>query len=302
MDLLLLIMTLIWGSNYAIVTAAFDEMPPQPYNAIRMAVASLTLLAAIAIAQRYRRPSIFYTPEPVSRRDWLAFFALGLFGHFLYQICFVGGLARTSVSNSSLILAITPVAIAGINGVLGRERVGAWHWAGALLSIGGVYLVVQGSPTREGGHLAGDLLTLGAVACWAIYTVGAGHLMERHSPLGVTGVSMSLGTVLYAPLALRQVNEVHWGAVSASTWVALVYSAVFALAVSYMIWYTAVQKIGGTRTSIYSNLVPIVALAVAVLWRGEPLSRSKVLGAALVLAGVAITRAAGHLKPAPAQE
>jgi drug/metabolite transporter (DMT)-like permease len=84
--------------------------------------------------------------------------------------------------------------------------------------------------------------------------------------------------------------------------VSLVYSAIFAIVVSYMIWYTAVQKIGGTRTSVYSNLVPIVALAVAVLWRGEPLGPPKLLGAALVLAGVAITRAAAHLKAAPAQE
>jgi drug/metabolite transporter (DMT)-like permease len=144
---------------------------------------------------------------------------------------------------------------------------------------------------------------LGGVLCWATYTVGAGRLMERHSPLGVTGVSMAIGTVIYVALAIPAMGTVHWSGVSLTTWIALVYSAVFAIAVAYMIWYTAVQRIGGTRTSVYSNLVPIVALAVAVFWDKEPLGATKLTGAVLVVAGVAITRAAAHLmKTAPAQE
>jgi drug/metabolite transporter (DMT)-like permease len=143
---------------------------------------------------------------------------------------------------------------------------------------------------------------MGGVLCWAVYTVGAARLMDRHSPLGVTGLSMGIGTALYVPAVMPQMRHVQWSAISTWTWVSLVYSAIFAVAVAYMIWYTAVQKIGGTRTSVYSNLVPIVALGVAVLWRGEPLGASKVAGATLVLAGVAITRAAAHLKAAPAQE
>jgi drug/metabolite transporter (DMT)-like permease len=126
--------------------------------------------------------------------------------------------------------------------------------------------------------------------------------MERHSPLGVTALSMSMGTVLYVSAVSPELRHVDWAAVSGTTWLALVYSAVFALAVSYMIWYTGVQKLGGTRTSVYSNLVPLVALAVAVLWRGEPLGLRKALGAALVLAGVGLTRAAARTKTAPPQE
>lgn len=124
MDLLLLLMTLIWGSNYTIVKSAFLELPPHPFNAIRMIVASAVFLLAITVARRYRRPSVFYTPEPVSGRDWLALTALALVGHVLYQLCFIGGLARTSVANSALILAMTPVAIAAINVIRGYEHVG----------------------------------------------------------------------------------------------------------------------------------------------------------------------------------
>ncbi len=64
----------------------------------------------------------------------------------------------------------------------------------------------------------------------------------------------------------------------------------FVLCLAYLIWYGAVQKIGMARTSIYSNLVPIAAMSVAALWLGEPMTPQKLLGAALVLGGVALTR------------
>jgi drug/metabolite transporter (DMT)-like permease len=301
-DLLLLLMAVIWGSNYTIVKAAFAEVPAHPFNALRMLIASTVFLGAIAIARRYRRRSVFYTPEPISRRDWLALAGLAIVGHFFYQLCFIGGLSRTSVANSSLILAVTPVAIAALNAVRGHERISVWHWTGALLSIGGIYLVVGRGATLTGQSLTGDALMLTGVGCWAIYTVAAGRLMVRHSPLGVTGLSMAMGTVFYVAAVWPQVRQVDWRALSPATWVSLVYSAIFALCVAYMIWYTAVQKIGGTRTALYSNMVPIVALAVAVVWLGEPIVAAKLAGAALVLGGVAITRAAAHLKVAPAQE
>ncbi len=302
MDLLLLLMTVIWGSNYTIVKSAFDEMPAQPFNALRMTIASIVFLIAIGIARRYKRPSVFYTPEPISRHDWVALAGLALVGHVLYQLCFIGGLARTSVANSSLILAASPVAIAALDAVRGVERLGPWHFVGFALSIFGIYLVVGGGSGREVDSFAGDLLIAAAVVCWAVYTVGSDRLMKRHSPLGVTGLSMAMGTLLYVPAVSPAMRGVDWGAVSGTTWIALVYSAVFALAVSYMIWYAAVQKLGGTRTSAYSNLVPLVALAVAVLWRGEPLGIRKTIGAALVLVGVGITRAAARAKTAPPQE
>jgi drug/metabolite transporter (DMT)-like permease len=78
--------------------------------------------------------------------------------------------------------------------------------------------------------------------------------------------------------------------VSGWAWLLLVYSAVFALVVAYLIWYTAVQRVGNTRTSIYSNVVPLVAMAVAAVALGEPITARKIAGAAGILSGVVFTR------------
>ena len=74
--------------------------------------------------------------------DWIRLAWLGLVGHCLYQYLFVGGLARTSVANSSLLLAASPVVITLLSTIGGKERIGALHWAGTLLSLVGIYLVV----------------------------------------------------------------------------------------------------------------------------------------------------------------
>ena len=64
-----------------------------------------------------------------------------------------------------------------------------------------------------------------------------------------------------------------WAAISRTSWMLMVASSLLALAFSYMVWYTAVQKIGSARTAVYSNLTPIVAMIVAAVWLGEQITR-----------------------------
>jgi drug/metabolite transporter (DMT)-like permease len=290
-DGLLLLMTLIWGTNYSIVKHAFREIDPQAFNAGRMVIASAVFLVLLVSVRRVgARAGIFYSPAPITRRDWWWLVGLGVVGHSLYQYFFIGGLARTSVANSSLMLGATPVVIAVANAVLGIDRITRLHWVGAMLSVAGIYAVVGSGAQLGGEHLAGDVMMLVAVTCWAAYTIAARRLMDRHSPVGVTGLSMIIGSVLYVVLVNRSVRETDWGAVSAGTWFALVYSALFALCIAYTIWYAAVREIGPARTSVYSNLVPLVAMLTAILFLGEPIVTTKLFGAAAVLIGVALTR------------
>ena len=302
-------MTLIWGTNYSIVKSAFREIDAQAFNAARMTVASVVFLGIIVGVRRRRAgagspdagglASILYTPIPFTRRDWLTLAWLGVIGHFLYQFLFIGGLARTSVANSSLLLAATPVVIALLSAMMGHDRISGYHWLGAILSMLGLYIVVGRDASMSDHSLAGDLMMLGAVLCWAVYTLIAGHLMIRHSPVGVTGISMALGTGLYLPVSWPALRRVPWSSLSIGTWAAIVYSGLFALFVAYTIWYVAVRQIGSTRTSVYSNLIPLVAMLTAVVFLGEPLSTSKVLGACAVLVGVALTRVGRNPEPKP---
>jgi drug/metabolite transporter (DMT)-like permease len=314
-DAWLALMVAIWAGNFSLVKATLARIPPIPFNALRLILSSALFLSFLAWqhSRRDRRPETTpyvawpaLEPSVPSRRDWLAMAGLGLVGHFAYQLCFIGGLSRTSAANSALILGCTPVAVALLSAAVGQERVRPAHWVGAALSLLGLYLVAGRGVRVSGESLAGDALLLVGVGCWAFYTVFSRPLLERHSPLVVTGYSMAVGTALFVPVALPGLAALDWRAVEAGTWVALATSAVLAINVAYLIWYAAVQRIGNTRTSMYSNVVPVAALAIAWFWLGERIDVAKVTGAAAILSGVVLSRlAAGDLRrrlPGPPAE
>ncbi|MEK6631023.1 MAG: DMT family transporter [Acidobacteriota bacterium] len=294
-DGLLLLMVLIWGVNFTVVKAALREIPPQAFNALRLVIASVLFLSAILAKGAPR----------LARADWIRVAFLGIVGHFVYQLFFMGGLARTTASNSSLILGCSPVAVALASAMAGHERIPRGQWAGVLLSVVGIFLVVGTGAHFGGPSLTGDVLTLCAVVCWSMYTVGSRSLLTRYSPLTVTGLTMMFGTLLYVPASVPELLRLDWGRIHPWAWIALVFSSVFALNVAYLIWYTSVQRIGNIRTSVYSNMTPIVAMTVAAIFLAEHLTPTKLGGAAAILCGVALTRLASRQAAAtepPAEE
>ena len=308
LDALLVAMVLVWGANFSVLKVAFDDIPPQSFNSLRIFLASIVFIVAIAWARRSvefrkkRISTVFYTPDPLTRRDRWDLVWLGVVGHCFYQLGFAGGVDLTSVANAALLMGATPVAVALLSLALGRERLAATHWVGVALSCLGVYFVVGRGASFGGATLRGDLLVLGSVLCWSTYTLGATRLMQRHSPLYVTGVTMAIGGLPYIALALPQMRHTDWGAVSPWTWGALVWSALFALNLAYLAWYIAVQRLGPTRTAVYSNVVPIAALGVAALWLREPITSAKALGAAAILSGVFLTRLGRKPSAVPIEE
>ncbi len=306
-DAILLLMVLIWAVNYSVIKRAFLEIPPQPFNAVRVLIATAVFLigmwmAASAARRGVNVSRIFYTKSRPTRNDRWLLLGLGLIGNFIYQLAFVGGVALTSVSNSALIIGATPVVVALTTAVIGRERIGRLHWLGAATSAFGIYLVVGHGAEFGGSHIKGDLLVMTSVICWSIYSLGAASLIKRHSPLFVTGMTFAIGCVPYALAVSPQMMHVSWLHLSAYVYISMVLSALLALCLAYLIWYTGIQAIGVARTSLYSNLVPVAAMAVAALWLGEPMTWIKIVGASAVLAGLFLTRLGRTSSPIPLEE
>ena len=299
-------MVLIWAANYTIVKAALREIPPLAFNSLRLTLASLLFLTSLAVgreppsrtadrgqserATERGRWRLFPGARSLRAIDWLAFAVFGVVGHFIYQLCFINGLSRTTVSNSSLILGCSPVVVTFLSAATGHEQVRGPHWAGALLSLGGIYLLAGTGASLSQSTLSGDLLCLAAVLCWSVYTVASRPMLERHSPMTLTGYSMAIGTLFFVPFGLANLRQLDWGAVSTASWLSLAFSATFALYVAYLIWYSSVQRVGNVRTSVFSNLLPLLSMAVASVWLGERFTASKLGGAAAIIGGVALTR------------
>jgi drug/metabolite transporter (DMT)-like permease len=292
LDAALLVMIVIWGANFSVIKYALREFSPVTFNALRLALATAVFLIAIAFLEREHTP--FTTAE------WKRVAFLGVVGHLLYQLAFLAGIARTSVSNSALIFGVTPVMVALLSAFAGHERVSRLRWFGAALSFLGIYIVVGRKASLGAETLRGDVLVFAGMLCWSIYSVVAQPLLQRHSPLRVTGYSLAIGSSLYLAAAIPSFASTAWQTISATSWTLMALSSLLALAFAYMVWYTAVQRIGSSRTAVYSNLTPIVAMTVAALWLDEPISVAQIVGAATILSGLFITRFAAPAAPSEA--
>jgi drug/metabolite transporter (DMT)-like permease len=286
LDGLLLLMAVIWGSNYSVIKSALIDFPPVAFNAVRLLLASGLFLITIAI-RRWRART---QPRSGLQISLPRLLALSVIGHTCYQLLFIWALSETSASDSALIIGCTPVFVALMTAALGHETIRRRRWIGILLSAVGVNLVVGSASAVGGESVSGDLLMLGAVACWSIGTIVSKPLLEDAPAFEITGYSMAIGTLLFLPFALPQLRQVSLTAVPRHAWGALVFSALLALYVAYAIWFSSVQRLGSTRTAVYSNMVPVAGLLVAWLGFGEHIGALKGAGAVVVLVGVALTR------------
>jgi drug/metabolite transporter (DMT)-like permease len=285
-DGLLLLTILFWGVNFSVVKFALAAIPPLAFNGLRFVVASSTMLV-LALATGHRLN--------FQRRHLLYLIGLGLLGNTTYQLFFVFGIANTTADNSSLILATVPAWVALIGTLVGVERVQFGGWLGVLLSLLGIALIILGSDRQADFHfggatLRGDLLILLATLCWSCYTLLSRPLMRHYSSAAVTSFSTLMGTIPLVLVSTPSLVQLDWGQVPAIAWLALVVSGIFGIALAYFFWNFGVSRLGSARTSLYSNLVPPVALLTAWLWLGETLTPQQWLGALLALAGVVLAR------------
>jgi drug/metabolite transporter (DMT)-like permease len=282
LDLLLVLVIVAWGTNLSVVKVALREFPVHAFNALRMLVAA----AAFGL--------VLWRTQPAARRiqrgDWRRVVVLGLVGGTVYQVLFMNGVPRTSVANSGLIFGLSPVVISILSSVVGHERLPWTRWAGGLLSVVGLYFVVGVGASLSVNSIVGDAFVFLAMLCWASYSVASRPLLGRYSPTVLTAWVSILAAPFYILWAVPSLVATDWAAVSVSSWALMFWSSTFCLVLAYVIWYTGVQRIGATRTSAYSNLIPIVAMAVAWLWLDEPVTAAQSVGAAAILAGVFLTR------------
>lgn len=289
-DAWMLFVVLVWGANFSVVKVALAEFTPLAFTALRFAAASL-LLAAVVYA---REGSLAPPPGTLLR-----LVGLGLVGNFVYQLLFIVGLSRTTAANSALLVATTPVLVALLGGLLGVERVTRHVAGGVGLAFAGIVLVLAARGLALSlGTLGGDLMVLGASACWAVYTLGVRSLAERLSPLRLTALTMIAGTPGLVAVGLPELLGGGWPRPSAAAWGGFAYATLFALVAAYLIWNASVRAVGGSRTAVYSTLIPLVAVLVAWPLLGERPAPLQAVGAALIVAGLLLTRRRPRAAPA----
>lgn len=275
-------MALIWGVNFTVVKYGTQLVSPLAYNGLRVFVAAF-VLGSVAWFTRASLPT---------KRTVLALLALGVLGNGVYQFLFIEGVARTRASDAALVIAATPAFVALIGRLRGVERVSKRGILGIVLSTAGIALIVLGSARSTDGtsSLTGDLLVLAGAFAWAIYTVMLKPYTERVPGLQLSAITMAGGALSLLVFTGPAIVGADWRGMPTLGWLSLAYSAVFALVIAYYFWYNGVRVIGPTRTAMFSNLQPIIAVLVAWALLGEMPTVWQGVGATSIMSGLLLTR------------
>lgn len=281
-DVMLLMMALIWGINFSIVKIGATVLEPLAYNGVRVALA-VACLVAIALVMRQ--------PWPQGRQMY-SLLALGLLGNGIYQVFFIEGLSRTRAGTAALVAAGGPAFVALLGRLRGTERIATRGWIGIFLQLAGMAGVVAGSGLNDDkdGSLLGNILILAGGLCWAVFTVLLKPFTTKFHGVNITALTMSGGAVFLLAVGAPSIAQTDWTAVPMRGWLAILYGGVAGLVVAYLFWYRGLKVLGPTRTAMYINLQPLIALFVAWAWLNEVPTPSQWLGAASIMSGLILAR------------
>ncbi len=277
----LLLVTLFWGGNFTATKLAFTEIEPLAFTAMRFVLASAVLWLIVRKVEG---------PAPLPRGTLWPLVVLGVVGNTLYQVFFVEGLSRTSVTRSALILAGMPVLVTlsawalSIEPVTRRQR-----FAVLVATIGVVVVVLARGGTIESGIGTGELLLLGGIATWTVYTLLLRHWKLPISSLRLTAWTLYTGTPGLVILGLPQLVRTEWSGVSWVGWGGMLYAALLSLVAAYILWNRGIAMLGASRASLYNCVTPLVATTIAMVGLGERPGVIHFLGGALIVVGVLMT-------------
>jgi drug/metabolite transporter (DMT)-like permease len=278
-DLALIAVVVMWASTFVTFKIAWREVDPVAFTGVRFA-AMVVAAVVVLLASRSRRPR---------RSDLPLIAASGLTGFFVYQMGFVVGLDRTSAVASAILISTHPMFAVVFSWISGRERPKAIEVGGVLLGFAGV-VVFLGGWNVQGQARLGDLLSLGAAASFGAFGVINHRLGQRYPGREVMAYGLLVGGSLVVLVSAPALAVQDWGRVSGSSWLILVYAAVGPVYAAYGLWNWAIRRRGIARTVGFAFLVPVVGGVMAVVWLHERVQARQALGAAVVIAGLVVTR------------
>ncbi len=283
MHVLMLFATVSWAANIVAVKEALHGFDPLALVQLRVLGASL-LFAAIFQAWR-RRPALKLTS-----RQWGTMAVLALSGVTFNQLFFVGGVARTSVAHTGLIVALGPVMVLVLVCLMRLEALTVPKFVGMLVSFFGVAILTTGGAGQgNGANWLGDLTVLAGSAVFAYYTIQLKKVSEQYDALTLNALTYGIGALFMIPFGARAVLEVRWSSLTPQVGWALAYVVVLGSVVPYTIYAFAMTELAASRVAAFSYLQPVIATALGIWLLSEKLSVRVVTGGALILLGVYLT-------------
>lgn len=268
-DLLLFMVTAIWGGTFVMVKDAVSTYPVYHFLAIRFALATVGL--AVVAARRVRG------------LGWRGVGAGALIGLFLFMgYAFqTVGLQYTTASKAGLITGMSVVMVPILSALVIRRAPGRAAVVGVALATVGLVLLTLGPDTQLRVE-RGDLLVLGCALGFALHIVSVSVFAPRSDPLGLTLVQVATVAALSGAVAFGQGPR---PAPTPQAWYAALFTGVLATALAFALQNSLQRHTTPTHTALIFAAEPVFAALFGVWLAGETLLHRGIAGGVLIVAG-----------------
>lgn len=286
---------LFWSLVFPLSKLVMPVVPPISLVVLRYSAGAL-FLAAISMAGQRRGEM-----ARLLRDRWPSMFMLGFIAVASYASQVVA-LSYASTAEGAIIASTAPVYAAVLAAVFLRERIGVNQIGGLVLSLAGVAGIALVGEQVPGSNraLGAALMFFGAIT-YSIYTVLGKKLEASSAP--VLAVSTGLGVIPFLFWAgLTEPFLPSLATATAPTWATLAALGVLPTGLAVVWYFGLVSKLGATRASMISYLVPVFGLIQSSLVLHEAIGPAVLLGGAACLAGVALAQRQARETPSAAQQ
>jgi drug/metabolite transporter (DMT)-like permease len=274
----------LWGSAFIGIraVAASGAYSPGQLSEARLALASLVLGVLVLASGGIRVPE---------RRDWIAFFALGLTGQMLYQLLLNTGERTVDGGTAALLVSCAPIVTALLAVTFLGERLTKLGWLGTAVAFTGAVTIAVSSGVSLAGGL-GVLLIVAATLLWATYLVLQKTVAPRYSSLELTAWPMWIGAVLLLPFSRGTLHAVASAPPQATF--AVVWLGVFSSVGGFLVWAYALKRLPVTVATSALYCVPVAAFVLGLALLRETPPTSALLGGVIAIVGVALVQLKGR--------
>ena len=284
----LLLLSVIWGGSFILIDYAVEGLPPITVVALRVVLAAVVLLVVL----RWRGQRL-----PTDRAALQAYVIGGTLGVSAPFVLIAWGQTHIPGGLAAILNAMVPIWGAVIAHLAtDDEKLTVRRGVGVMLGFGGV-LVVIGPDALGRAGFGSAALVLGqlAVVLAALGYAAGSVYSKRFARMGIAPLPTSIGNLLVASITLVPIAAIvdkPWTlAPGGALWISLgavVALAIFATALAFILFFRVLASAGATNTQLVTYLIPVSAIVLGALVRGELVEVSDLYGMALIATGLAV--------------
>ncbi|MCE3553995.1 DMT family transporter [Pseudonocardia sp. RS11V-5] len=270
---------LAWASAFVGIRFVGRAYDPGALALGRLAVGTLALGALLLVRGRWVRPT---------GREWALLVLCGVAWFGVYNVALNAAEQRVDAGTTAMLVNIGPILIALFAGVLLHEGFPGWLLIGAGVAFAGAVVIGASSAGGDGSDLLGILLCVVAAVTYAIGVLAQKPVLRRLPALQVTFLACAIGAVACLPFAGSLAHDL-----TAAPWTAtagLGYLGLVPTALAFSTWAYALARMDAGRLGVTTYLVPPITVALSAVLLAEAPPALALLGGALCLVGVGLTR------------